>query len=75
MKAIAYFKIRALEYERRAVETTDLTLRDAYRAMAADMKKKAATADPDRRVVAVDRVPVDPSWTLDQPGSAMHTLD
>ena len=60
MKAVAYFKIRAMEYERRAVETADLRLKEAYAAMAADMQSKAATADPDRRVIVIDGVAVWP---------------
>jgi hypothetical protein len=74
MKAIAYFKVRALEYERRARETTDLRLKEAYGAIAADMRSKAATADPDRRVIVVDGVAVDASWTPDQSANGMHTL-
>jgi len=59
MKAVAYFKIRALEYERRAVETTDLRLKQAYGAIAADMRRKAATADSNSSVIVVDGVAVD----------------
>jgi hypothetical protein len=44
MKVVAYFEIRALEYERRVVETTDLRLKQAYGAIAADLRRKAATA-------------------------------
>jgi hypothetical protein len=74
MKAVAYFKIRAMEYERRAVETADLRLKEAYAARAKDMLSKAATADPDRRVIVVDGVAFDASRTLDQVASGMHTL-
>jgi hypothetical protein len=59
MKAVAYFTIRALEYERRAVETTDLRLKEAYGAIAADMWSKAATADPNSTVIVVDGEAID----------------
>jgi hypothetical protein len=46
VKAVAYFNIRAQEFERRSVETMDVRLREAYEAIAADMRRKAAAADP-----------------------------
>lgn len=56
MKAVSYFKIRAQEYERRAIETADCRLRQAYEAIAADMRRKAATADPDSTVVVAEEI-------------------
>jgi hypothetical protein len=47
MKAVAYFKVRALEYERRARETTDLSLKEAY--------------GPSRQICGVRQLPLIPS--------------
>jgi hypothetical protein len=61
MNEVTYFTIRAQHHSQLAMETSDPSLKAAYEAIAADMWAKAATADPNRKVVLADGV--DSYWS------------
>jgi hypothetical protein len=67
MNEVIYFTIRAQHHSQLAMETSDPDLKAAYEAIAADMSAKAATADPNRKVVPVDGVGVDSYWSPGRP--------
>jgi hypothetical protein len=50
MNEVRYFSIRAQHYHQLAMEASDIRLKEALEAIAADMSVKVATADPNRQV-------------------------
>jgi hypothetical protein len=61
MKEASYYRIRAQHYSQLAVATGDPRLKEAFKAIAADMASKVAAADPHREVFLIDGVAVGPS--------------
>jgi hypothetical protein len=67
MNERAYFKIRALHFSQLAFQTLDPDLKGIFAAIAEDMMAKLKTADPNRSVILVGGIAVDPSEAPAQP--------